>query len=89
MSNFMKIHSVGAELFHAERQTDRRDEVRVAFLSFSNAPKNAEKPFRKHVFYTPPYISRLVLYIERYFPDSTEGLQIQMLTERLPQGMVE
>jgi hypothetical protein len=26
ISNFMKIHPVGAELFHADRQMDRYDE---------------------------------------------------------------
>jgi hypothetical protein len=27
MSNFMKIHTVGAELFHANGRTDRHDEA--------------------------------------------------------------
>jgi len=27
ISNFMKIRPVGAELFHADRQTDRHDEA--------------------------------------------------------------
>jgi hypothetical protein len=35
----MRIHTVGAELLQAERQTDRNDEV-VALQSFMNAPKN-------------------------------------------------
>jgi hypothetical protein len=36
----MKIHPVGAELFHADRQTDRHDEasVIVAFRNFATAP---------------------------------------------------
>jgi len=41
----MKILQVGAELFHADRQTDRQTEGRtdmpkpvVAFRKFSNAP---------------------------------------------------
>ena len=34
----MKIHSVGAELFIADGQTDIQDEA-VAFLDFANALK--------------------------------------------------
>jgi len=47
ISNYMKIHPVGTELFHADGQTDRRKEGRtdmtkqiVAFRNFANAPKN-------------------------------------------------
>ena len=36
----MKIRLVGAELFHAERQTDRHDEANSHFSHFANAPKN-------------------------------------------------
>jgi hypothetical protein len=46
-ANFMKICSVGAELFHADGladgrtdgRTDGHDELIVAFLNFANAPK--------------------------------------------------
>jgi hypothetical protein len=34
----MKIHLVGAELFHADARTDRCD-VPVTICSFANAPK--------------------------------------------------
>jgi hypothetical protein len=47
ISNFMKIRPVGAELFHADRQTDGRTEgqtdmtkLTVTFRNFANAPKN-------------------------------------------------
>jgi len=36
----MKIRSVGAELFHADRQTDRYIEVIVAFRNFVNTSNN-------------------------------------------------
>ena len=42
ISNFMKIRPVGAELFNADGQTDRRTdntELIVAFCNFSNATK--------------------------------------------------
>ena len=39
MLNFMKIRPVGAELFHAERQTDMT-KLTVAFRNITNAPKN-------------------------------------------------
>ena len=35
----MKIHPVGAEMFHAEEQTDMVKLI-VAFRNFANAPKN-------------------------------------------------
>jgi len=35
----MKVHPVGAELFHTGRQTVRHDNSRWDFLQFSNAPK--------------------------------------------------
>jgi len=38
MSNLMSILPVGAELFHADGQTDMRKLI-VAFRSFTNAPK--------------------------------------------------
>ena len=40
-SDIMEIHPVGAELFHAEGQTDWRTDMtklRIAFRSFKNAP---------------------------------------------------
>jgi hypothetical protein len=37
ISNFMKIHPAGAELFLSEH-TDRHDEAIVAFRNFANAP---------------------------------------------------
>ena len=40
ISNFTKIHPVGAELFHADGQTDITT-LMVAFRNFVNAPKNS------------------------------------------------
>jgi len=34
ISNFMKIRLVGAELFHADRRTDRDDETNSHFSKF-------------------------------------------------------
>ena len=52
MSYFLKIRLVGAELFHADGQTDRRRKYRqdkpvVAFHNFVNAPSNGDE--RQHV----------------------------------------
>jgi len=41
MSFLMKILPVGAELFHADGQTEKRDEANSRFRNFSKAPKNA------------------------------------------------
>jgi hypothetical protein len=41
MSNFMKIHPVGAVMFHAEGQTARHEEANNRFPNFANAPKNS------------------------------------------------
>jgi len=38
----MKIHPMGAELFHGNRRMDKNDEF-VAFGNFANAPKNETK----------------------------------------------
>jgi hypothetical protein len=42
MSNFMKIRPVGAELFHADVQTDMTN-LTVAFRKFANFPKNKQE----------------------------------------------
>jgi len=39
----MKIHSVGVELFHADRQTDMTNLI-VAFRNFANALKKLPPP---------------------------------------------
>jgi hypothetical protein len=39
MSNFAEIHPVGAELFHADGQTDMT-KLTVAFCYFANAPND-------------------------------------------------
>jgi len=45
MSDFTKIRSMGAEMFHAEGQadgqTDRHDGAKVASRNFVNAPQNS------------------------------------------------
>jgi hypothetical protein len=41
--NFIKIPLVGADLFHADRQTDRQTDITkllVAFRNFTNVPIN-------------------------------------------------
>jgi len=50
MPNFMKIHLVGAELFHAERMTYGQTETPkliFAFRNFANAPK-ISPPYNHH-----------------------------------------
>ena len=42
----MKIRPVGAELFHADRQTDGNDEADSRFRNFANAPKNDACPLK-------------------------------------------
>jgi hypothetical protein len=40
----MKIHPVGAELFHADGQMDKQTDMtklKVAFRNFENGPKNS------------------------------------------------
>jgi hypothetical protein len=44
-SNFVKIHLVGAELFHMDRQMDRRTDMMKligTFCSFAKCPKRKE-----------------------------------------------
>jgi hypothetical protein len=42
MSNFIKIHRVGDESFHADGQTDKTTPI-AAFRKFANAPENGEE----------------------------------------------
>jgi hypothetical protein len=45
ISSFIKIRPVGAELFHADRQTNGQTDMAkllVAFLKFANAPKKCD-----------------------------------------------
>jgi hypothetical protein len=37
VSNYKEIHPVGAELFHSDGQTDRHDELTVAFRNFAKS----------------------------------------------------
>jgi hypothetical protein len=46
ISKFIKIHPVGAELFHVNRFLDRRTKLIIYFRNFADTPKkrqNAEK----------------------------------------------
>jgi hypothetical protein len=66
ISNFMKILSVGAELFHADVQTDRQtDRVKlvVAFRNFSNSPKIAT-----HASQSLPKSQILSCLVHNHFP---------------------
>ena len=38
ISNAVKIHAVGTELFHADGRTHRHDKKLVAFRNFENVP---------------------------------------------------
>ena len=40
MSNFTKIHALGAELYHADGRTDEHDEASSLFRNWANAPKH-------------------------------------------------
>ena len=42
MPSFIKIRPVGAELFHADRQTDEQDERNSHFRNFVKAPKKLQ-----------------------------------------------
>ena len=53
-SNFMKIPSEGADLFHADGQSDVT-KLTVAFCSFANAP-NKESPTYRRSFDTNWYL---------------------------------
>ena len=53
VSNFMKIRTIGAVLFHADRWKKERTDMTqliVAFRNFANAPKNIELR-RKWLFF--------------------------------------
>jgi hypothetical protein len=43
--NFIKIHSMGAALFHADRREERQTDMKLmaAFFKFANAPERAKQ----------------------------------------------
>ena len=54
----MKICPVGAELLHADRQTDRQTDTKkqiVAFRNFADAPKNGYLMLRGYTFAISQY----------------------------------
>jgi len=59
ISNFMKIHSVEAKLFHADIRTDRYDKMTSHFLRLANVPKKGA--FSRSNF-TPPFCLSLLGY---------------------------
>ena len=63
MSNFMKIHPVGVELFHADGETDMTKLI-VAFRNFANAPKTTNWNYRKTL---------LKYYLDKCATDTPQG----------------
>ena len=43
VSNFMKIHPVGAKLFHADRRTDRQTDMMKLIVAFRDFAKASNK----------------------------------------------
>jgi len=48
ISNFVKIHPVGAELFRVDRQTHRNDEANSHFCGFTNVPTKQHKETKNY-----------------------------------------
>ena len=46
MSNFMKIHPVGAEPFHADRRMDGQTYMKRLIVTFRNFASAPERPFK-------------------------------------------
>jgi hypothetical protein len=64
-SNFMKIHPVGVELFHANEETDKKKLI-VVFHNFANMPKMGDKGqhaifLLTHIFYFGKYLITILL----------------------------
>jgi len=58
ISNFMKIHSVGTKLFHADRQTDRQTDTTKKMVTFHNFEKvpNNQVAFQNLMIKLPVHI---------------------------------
>jgi len=55
IETFMKIRSVGAKYFHADRQTERWTDMTkliVAFRNCANAPKNQSMFYKEIIAYS-------------------------------------
>ena len=57
ISNYMKIHPVGAEFLHTDRRTDMTM-LRIAFCNFANAPTKKESSLKINI-YTAVYFPEL------------------------------
>jgi hypothetical protein len=77
MPNFIKIRPVGAELFHADGQTDMT-KLLVAFLSFTNAPQNCRIQTSGEVK-NPPSPSRGNSYVSAVRAHITHALYMTLL----------
>ena len=67
VKTFKKIRLVGAESFHADRQTDGKTDMKkliVAFRNFANAPKFSKlKRKSKHIFTSNNFLPKIVPFI--------------------------
>jgi hypothetical protein len=55
LSNFMKTHPVGAELFHVNERRDRHDKAKSHFLQLWNVPKNCSALLHRPVRWTEQF----------------------------------
>jgi len=72
ISNFMKIRPVGAELFHADGQTDITKLI-IVFSNFATAPKNwtrqKKEPVCLHSDICRPQKTRSIICVWIYFKE--------------------
>jgi hypothetical protein len=50
-SNFMQIHPVRAEFFHADRQKDRSDKANIRCLQFFESTQRGQFILRPSIYY--------------------------------------
>jgi hypothetical protein len=77
MPNLIKIRPIGADLFHADGQTDMT-KLLVAFRSFTNAPRNCRIQ-TSWVVKNPPSLSRDKSYISAVRAHITLALSVTLL----------
>jgi hypothetical protein len=89
ISNFTKIRPVGAELFHADGQTDSRTDVTkliVAFRNFANAPTNESTAYigrRSRISNIPTLSTETDFHVKEKIPTACSWSQISLISRHI------
>jgi hypothetical protein len=79
MYNFMKIHLLGAEFFHADFQRDKHDEANSCFSQFYLSAKKKQNPHRKYLIYNHGFTFEILRLVQIMYKNSSSHCVVDML----------